>query len=929
MLAPVRGCLVQNVLDQDLGDVSDCRFTASGELEVEVHWSKARRSGWHRTQDLSCGLREQMWVELVGSPGSGAGEVGQIVQFREMGGQTQALVDFISCGRRCWLPYQLLSRRMDLQERLVRGKVEGEGAAERFRLRCLAHGLEIWNENTGALSGLEIEPLPHQVSLVHHILASGHYNWLIADDVGLGKTIEVGLLLHAHLQRDPEARILIVCPAGLTTQWQEELRFKFGLKDFDIYGQDFKIQYADQWFRRRRVIASIDRLKQPNHLAVLQEVHSWDLVVFDEAHRLTRHERGHRYSSSERFELAAQLRKVTPSLLLLTATPHQGREDLFRSILGLLRPDLKSAINLLDSNREILLDMVIRNPKSEVRNWEGERIFRGKEVRAIKVGAPPGLLEFTGQLEDYFRAGYNAAEQLGAQGRAIGFVMTVYRKLAASSIYSITEALRRRLQRLLEGGSAWTEPDEEQDLRYRGEQEEKIAQSATAFFPEEESRLRNLIRAGEALIPSDTKIQQLFQAVIPAIREKARFEKVVIFTEYRSTQQYLQAHLVKRFGASSVVLINGSMTTEERRESIRRFEEVAEFLISTEAGGEGINLQRRCHTMINYDIPWNPTRLVQRIGRLYRYGQEHPVLVFNLHSNDTLDARIVNELYSRIDRIVHDLGVLGGDFNSTYGDEVFGQIAELTEVEGLFEHAYRKQQGVLDVEITEALSHARKIYEERKDIFSYFTQTLTVEGGGDLLLSQRHLEEFVHGMASELDISIAEQSRDEKTLTLKLPEAAQLALKYPRSTVTVTFNRDEIRRPKVEVMDWNSPFLQALLKLAKGREFGGQLAAIADLPGQSLVVSLLYWQSSQGKRTRRELSLTLIDRQGQALVNPRHLLEYLLEQLEDGALPDKEHRKMAFQDIISALNTRLAEATTPHLHPEGIEFLALALRGDS
>ena len=438
-----------------------------------------------------------------------------------------------------------------------------------------------------------------------------------------------------------------------------------------------------------------------------------------------------------------------------------------------------------------------------------------------------------------------------------------------------------------------------------------------------------MIRAGEALIPSDTKLQQLFQAVIPAIREKARFDKVVIFTEYRSTQQYLQDHLVKRFGPSSVVLINGSMTTEERQESIRRFEEVAEFLISTEAGGEGINLQRRCHTMINYDIPWNPTRLVQRIGRLYRYGQAHPVLVFNLHSNDTLDARIVNELYSRIDRIVHDLGVLGGDFNSTYGDEVFGQIAELTEVDGLFEHAYRKQQGVLDVEITEALSQARKIYEERKDIFSYFTQTLTVETGGDLVLSQRHLEEFLHGMASELDISIAEQSRDEKTLTLKLPEAAQLTLQYPRANVTVTFHRDEIRSPKVEVMDWNSPFLQALLRLAKGREFGGQLAAIADLPGQSLVAAVLYWQNSHGKRIRRELSLTLIDGQGQALVNPPHLLEYLLEQLEDAPLPSKEQRKLAFNEIIAGLNTRLAEATTPHLHPEGIEFLALALRGDS
>jgi len=926
VLLPVKHCLVQNRFDQDLGEVGETRQASKGP-EVEVHWVRARRTGWHRPQDLACGFREQMWVELVAGPSGGNGDLGQIVQFRELGSQTQALVDFVSSGRRCWLPYQLLSRRMDLQERLIRGKVEAESSAEKFRLRCLAHGLEIWNENTGALSGLEIEPLPHQVSLVHHILASGHYNWLIADDVGLGKTIEVGLLLHAHLQREADARILIVCPAGLTTQWQEELRFKFGLTDFDIYGQDFKIQYADQWFRRRRVIASIDRLKQAAHLDILREVRHWDLVVFDEAHRLTRHERGQRYSSSERFALAAQLRKATPSLLLLTATPHQGKEDLFRSILGLLRPDLRSQINLLESHREILLDMVIRNPKAEVRNWEGERIFHGKEVRAVKVGAPPGLLEFTAQLEDYFRAGYEAAQSMGAQGRAIGFVMTVYRKLAASSIFSITNALRRRLQRLLEGGADWVEPDEEQDYRYRGEQEERQAQSASAFFPQEATRLVKLIQAGEALIPSDTKLQQLFQNVIPTIRQKARHEKVVIFTEYRSTQDYLQKHLISQFGAASVVLIHGSMDTAERRESIRKFEEVADFLISTEAGGEGINLQRRCHTMVNYDIPWNPTRLVQRIGRLYRYGQQHPVLVFNLHSSETLDTRIVNEIYTRIDRIVQDLGVLGGDFNSSYADEVFGQIAELTEVEGLFEHAYQKQKAVLDVEITDALERAREIYEQRKDIFSYFTQTLKPDESGDLLLSQRHLEEFVYGMLTELEIAIAEQSRDGKSLTLKLPESAQQVLQYPRSTVSVTFQRDAPRNTRVEVLDWDSSFLQALLRLAKGRQFGGQVAAIADLPWQSLVACVLYWQNSQGKRTRRELSLTMVDDQGAAVVNPPQLLDYLLDRLEDGPLPPKNARLMAIQEILARLNQRLADASTPHLHPEAIEFLTLAVQG--
>ncbi len=923
LLVPVNNCLVQNSAGS-IGIVLDQRQADSGS-EVQVQWIAERRIDWRSPSDLSCGFKEQMWVRLVASTLTSESEIGQIVQFREIGQQFQALVDFPASGRRLWLPYQLLSREMDLREQLFRGKLIGEGSAERFRLRCLAYALEIWNENTGALSGLEIEPLPHQVSLVHHILASGHFNWLIADDVGLGKTIEVGLLLNAQLQKEPEARVLIVCPAGLTTQWQEEMRYKFGLKDFEIYGKDFNIEYTDQWFRHRHVIASIDRLKHEKHLEILQAVQRWDLVVFDEAHRLTRHERGNSYSCSERFNLAQELRKATDSLLLLTATPHQGKDDLFRSLLYLLRPELRKQINLLNSNREILLDMVIRNPKSEVRNWDGELIFQGKEVRAVKVGSPPGMAEFTKQLEDYFRAGYQAAQKMGSKGQAVGFVMTVYRKLAASSIFSITQALERRLKRLRENEPDPVVSSDEVDERYQGEQEENLANAESTFFPEEQRQLEILINQGRSLIPKDLKIAQLLGEVIPQIQSKARHEKVVIFTEYRTTQLYLESHLARKFGPSSVVLINGSMSIDQRRESIRKFEDDALFLISTEAGGEGINLQRRCHTMVNYDIPWNPTRLVQRVGRLYRYGQKHPVLVFNLNSSDTLDQRIVSEIHARIDRIVQDLGVLGGDYKSGYRDEVLGQIAELSDLESLFESAYQKQDSVVEAEMTDALRQARVLYEERKDIFAHFTQTLLPGSGQTLVLRRDHLEEFVHGMLSALEISISSQTKDGRTLTLTIPEPTQKLLRSGRSSVKISFERDALSTKGVEVLDWNSSFLQGLLRVAKSAEFGGQVACVEDLPGRSLVLSTLYWQSSYGRRARRELSLARLDQQGQATLNPPELLNYLLGSFSDAPLPDQSQRRVAFEEVQQQLNARLAEASNPHLHPEGMEFLALAV----
>ena len=925
-LIPVKHCIV-TLSDEDLGEVTDNRLTSQG-CEVEVAWARKKSRSWHRPELLRCGFREEMWVKVVSGSSNNEPEIGKIVQFRELGEQFQALVDFPRSGRRCWVPFQLLAREADLQERLIRGKFQEPNEAERFRLRCLAHGLEIWNENTGALSGLEIEPLPHQVSLVHHILASGHYNWLIADDVGLGKTIEVGLLINAHLQKQPDARILVVCPAGLTQQWQEELRFKFRLTEFEIYGKDFTIQYTDQWFRKRQVIASMDRLKHERHLEVIREVAHWDLIVFDEAHRLTRHERGFHYNASDRYELAQTLRGHTDSMLLLTATPHQGKDDLFRSLLLLLRPDLRRQINLLEQNRQMLLDMVIRNPKSEVRDWEGKKVFQGKEVRAIRIGAPPGLEDFTARLERYFRAGYEAARELGQKGMAIHFVMTVYRKLAASSIHSITEALVRRLNRL-EGrteNSAPT-PTEEADIRYLGEQEEGQANAASTFFPEEARRLRELISLGRQLVPSDVKLQQLLHDVIPQIQGRARSEKVVIFTEYRSTQEYLRKALIHKFGASSVVLIHGSMSMDDRRESIRSFEETAQFLISTEAGGEGINLQRRCHTMINYDIPWNPTRLIQRVGRLYRYGQQHPVVVFNLHSTDTLDARIVSEIYQRLERIVQDLSILGGDYDENYRDEVLGQLAELTDVESLFDHAYEKQSKDLQVEITEALTRAKEIYEQRKDIFSYFTTTLSPDAGGDLVLSPRHLREFVDGMIDYLEISIEDQTKDGKVVTIRMPEAIQQRLQLKRAQLTISFDRDRIHNPRIEVLDWNSSFLQALLRLAKSREFGGQVASVEALSGRSLVVSTLYWQNSFGRRTRRELSMALVGDDGSISINPSHLLEELLNRMEDGQMPELAERKLAFEEIYSGLNKRLAEVSGQFLHPEGLELLALATRG--
>lgn len=316
---------------------------------------------------VGCGLQRNMIVreipEFLGMQSLG---MGTVLQTRSIGQSEQALVSFPESGEILWLPYHRLQQIKDAKQRFLTHQFGQINNAERFRLKTLAYALEMWHENTGVLSHLDIDPLPHQIHLVHHILASGSLNWLIADDVGLGKTIETGMLLSALQQRGRLNRVLLITPAGLTKQWQEELHHKFHFDAFQIYGEDFQIHESRHWKLYDFVIASIDRLKDEQHLAKLQQGGRWDLIIFDEAHRLSRRQYGTKYQSSERFNLAKYLRRLTDNLILLSATPHQGESDKFQALLELLRPERKQQINQLILQPEIIKDMVYRNNKSEV-----------------------------------------------------------------------------------------------------------------------------------------------------------------------------------------------------------------------------------------------------------------------------------------------------------------------------------------------------------------------------------------------------------------------------------------------------------------------------------------------------------------------------------------------------------------------------------
>lgn len=933
-LTHVPGCWVSQTLpdgeSERRGIVKMAISKESGD-QLQVHWfSPERKLAYIDASAVRSGFRNGMDV-VDENPSSGARSLGQgvVMQQRILAGTEQLLVDFPERGERHWLPYQYLRQVKGVRHRFCTAQ-EGEARdAERMRLRMLAYAIKVWNENTGALSHLGIDPLPHQIHLVHRILASGDFNWLIADDVGLGKTIETGMLLHALRQRDLVKRILLITPAGLTKQWKEELYDKFQLDEFRIYGEDFFIDEPREWKMHDYVIGSMDRLKQADHLESLLQAERWDLVIFDEAHRLSRRQYGLKLDSSERYDLAKNLRGHTDNMLLLSATPHQGMQDKFVALLELLRPDRRTELMALNLKPEILHDMVFRNHKADVTDAEGNFIFQGKITRALQVRSSRESIDFDKTLQAYLRKGYDAGESLGRTGNAIGFVMTVYRKLAASSAAAIHRALCNRLQRLLDDQAKSSAEDEPSDERYFGEWEEQFTSEAREFFAGEVQLLKALIAEAAALKANDLKLKLFIEDIIGKINAANSDEKVLIFTEYRATQDYLRSALAEHYGSDQVDLINGSMQHSDRREAIKRFEEQGRFLISTEAGGEGINLQSKCNVMVNYDLPWNPMRLVQRIGRLYRYGQKKKVVVFNIQQADSLDQSIVDLMYERIDSVVTDLaGVQRHEFNDGLKDEILGQLAELIDVESILQEATKLGIDRTRERIDEALKQARSAAAKQRELFVHAATSDPGELRDELEITADHLYSFVLGMFDQLGIEIAERSHKERLLRIRLSDQVMremgLSHKAPQR-MDVTLDRMlAANRPGTHMLDLNSKLMQYLLGKACEYDFGG-LAAMLKAPGLgegAIIGAMLRWQGPQGKRMRQEFVAIQVN-DGRAMMNSNKATQWLLSPAEHSAQSTGENAsKLLFKAAEEMANHRLADASNRYLIPENLDWAA-------
>lgn len=817
---------------------------------------------WVQARNLLPSYMPGDHVKHAGSKALKGFGTGMVLATREIIGFHQVLVQFFDTGLSRWMDWRLLAQANSAEARIGnRWPGHLDNPAERMRMRTLAKALSIWDANTGAFGRLDIDPLPHQLDVARKVVTSPQARWLIADDVGLGKTIEVGLILHALTMRNRCHRTLIVCPSSLTKQWKDEMRIKFN-RSFEIYNRDFKPEFASELRSRENVIISLDLAKRPEHKEMLLGGGLFDVIVFDEAHRLGVEENGAR---TERFMLAESLNTRCHAFLLLTATPHQGKTRRFRALLELTRPDLIPELAQIEADPAIVREVIIRNRKSMVTDAQGKLIFRGHDTLRHTISPSPQMAAVDKELQAYLREGYRASAQMKDQalGAAVGFVMATYRKLASSSLAAIDLALERRLARL-------TDMEHQQAQRARvvvplEEDLEENAENLTdlelprlgAFFLDEAEYIRKIRTLITAAKPHDNKLQTFLTTIADHVINKG--ENLLIFTEYRATQDYLISRLEDRFPDIGCARINGGMSLDEKVDVVKRFNDGnVRVLVSTEAGGEGLNLQKSCHIMVNYDLPWNPSRLVQRIGRLYRYGQEKRVQVINLHNDDGFDNSALALMLDRVTTIANQLAAVRSQSPEVLASEILGDLVANIDMEKILERAATMTPEQTEAEIEDAIALAKESLKDEEDILSFASSSGTRVSGG---FDSRHMAALLTGMAHFAAFTIEKVSKDQQTFDIELGE--DHVGRWPefrrRRNIRMSLNHALIERdPEVVPIDLESSFMRHLVDLAQNRDSFDGVYGEAELvngwdTGDLLTTQQVRWQSLSGDILEEDL----------------------------------------------------------------------------
>lgn len=533
-----------------------------------------------------------------------------------------------------------------------------------------------------------VDPLPHQVEAVYrYLLPQPKIRFLLADDTGAGKTIMTGLLIKELMMRGLVERVLIVTPGGLTKQWQEdELGIKFNI-NFTLVNRDAFTSDPNVFNTAQRIVTSIDFISREDIIKVAGNYH-WDLIVFDEAHKLSAYEYGTRQYLSKRYIAADILSKQCEHLLLLTATPHRGRNDTFKKLLQLLDEDIfvteEIATNRVkDLENSGVNKFFIRRLKEDMKDWEGNPLYTERFTKTVSYELTPEEKELYDAVTQYLSKRKEEASE--SRNIHVSLALTVMQRRLVSSIFAIKKTLFRRWQSLQaivdelnKNPNLWSqkhkleaydvdnldefeelEDDERESLESILADPKKFklftTAKSTSEIQKEAQEVKRLYDMAETLYNTNQEEQKYRQlSELLKTHKVIDGNKLVIFTEHKDTLFYLEERL-RKSGGYEVATIYGGKSVDERRSAQLDFSKNAHILIATDAAGEGINLQF-CRLLINWDIPWNPNRLEQRMGRIHRYGQKENVLVLNMVANNTKEGQVLERLLKKIDVIRESIG---------------------------------------------------------------------------------------------------------------------------------------------------------------------------------------------------------------------------------------------------------------------------------
>jgi len=568
-----------------------------------------------------------------------------------------------------------LARSLELA--LRDGRIDGSGDG---LLRASAMAIRSINDQWGVFSRSRVQLLPHQLWVCHKVNRTWPFRWLVADDVGLGKTIEAGLVLMPLIARAQIRRLLVLAPAKLVPQWQKRMRQMFDIR-LQMYDRSIDTPAADFWDTAQMVVASIHTLRRDVSEGRIEgsrflNADAWDAVVVDEAHHLNADERMGETLSFQLLRVMEERRRIG-SLLLFTGTPHRGKDFGFFSLLSLLDGKIFGPDKDQDAQMAKLPDFMIRNNKATVTDLKGEKLFTPVTVESREYSFSDAERAFYDTLSAFIIDGRAYASTLDGRAQSARMLLLIaLQKLAASSIAAIRNALIRRRDKLAAVAEQARAPklvvpqsNEDETLDERAAADESAWDKVLAELMEGEvARLDELLELAEPIV-REQKVDRLVNLIDDDLPLN---EPVLLFTEYKATQAMVVDALHERFGHGCCAFINGDDRLDDvalangkrgprgwtRDAAAQAFNGGdVRFLVSTEAAGEGIDLQDRCATLIHVDMPWNPMRLHQRVGRLSRYGQTRPVQVFILRNPDTVEARIWDLLNAKLERIQATLDV--------------------------------------------------------------------------------------------------------------------------------------------------------------------------------------------------------------------------------------------------------------------------------